>query len=230
MTQNDKLAELQTTLSEETAATLRDVLTDSEEWHEVKWKEVLLQIVSRVSSLVFLGPELGRNAALLDIITQYSNKTTTAARVLKRWPRSLVPYVHWFLPEMKELRNILEEANRIISPILQKRREQKAANGNVKFQDALGWFEEIAEEKGISYDAACYQIGLSVAAVLTSTDITCQNILDMCRNPHYVEPLREEIRAVLGNGEWKSTTLHNLKLMDSALKETLRLKPNAIGK
>lgn len=43
LTQNDKFAWLQPALSVETAATLRDILTDSEEWHEVNWNKALLK-------------------------------------------------------------------------------------------------------------------------------------------------------------------------------------------
>ncbi|GKT66978.1 cytochrome P450 [Colletotrichum tofieldiae] len=80
---------------------------------------------------------------------------------------------------------------------------------------------------GVNYDAAAQQLGLSISAILTSNDLMSQSIMDLCRNPEMFEPLRKEIRSVFGDGGWKPTSLYNMKLLDSVLKETLRLKPVA---
>ncbi|KPM45297.1 hypothetical protein AK830_g1253 [Neonectria ditissima] len=46
--------------------------------------------------------------------------------------------------------------------------------------------------------------------------------------PQVIDDLRREIVAVIGEGGWKKTSLHNLKLMDSVLKESQRPKPHQI--
>lgn len=142
LTQNNKIAELQPALSKETADTLRDILTDSEEWHELNWNATLLPIISRISSLVFLGPELFKNPDWLRITVEYTAKATAGARVLRRWPRFLIYYIHWFLPEIRELKCMVQEARNIIRPILQRRRDEMAAGKKVtSYRDALGWYE-----------------------------------------------------------------------------------------
>ena len=125
---------------------------------------------------------------------------------------------------------MVNEARQTVAPILQKRREQKA-NGSAgsEFNDSLQWYEDLANKRGIQYDAATQQIGLSIGAILTSTDLVSQAMVDLSRNPESIEPLKQEIRRVVGDGDFNPTTLHNLKLMDSALKETLRIKPVAVG-
>ncbi|OMP84406.1 Ent-kaurene oxidase [Diplodia seriata] len=58
-------------------------------------------------------------------------------------------------------------------------------------------------------------------------------VFDLCRNPQWIEPLREEARSVLaadegGDGDgavWGKSTLVRLRLMDSVLKESQRLSP-----
>ena len=62
------------------------------------------------------------------------------------------------------------------------------------------------------------------------TDLVTQVIYDLAQNPEIIEPLRKEIIDVLTEGGWKKTSLYNLKLMDSVIKETQRLKPLECGK
>ncbi|KAG6141279.1 hypothetical protein E4U28_003122 [Claviceps purpurea] len=54
-------------------------------------------------------------------------------------------------------------------------------------------------------------------------------MLDIACNPELVEPLRKEIISVLGVAGWSKHSLYQLKLMDSVLKESQRLKPIAIA-
>ncbi|KAJ0328556.1 hypothetical protein COL5a_004867 [Colletotrichum fioriniae] len=79
----------------------------------------------------------------------------------------------------------------------------------------------------VDYDPADQQLALSISAILTSNDLMSQSIMDLCKNPEMFEPLRNEIRSVIGDGQWRPTSLYNTKLLDSVLKETLRLKPVA---
>ncbi|WQF89984.1 Putative cytochrome P450 [Colletotrichum destructivum] len=221
------IAKLNKPLSDEANSALKDILTDNEEWHEVLLGDVLIRIVARVSSVIFLGPELCRNPDWLKITVNYTNKATNAAKVLRRWPVFLYRVIHWFLPECQEARRMVVEGRKTIAPILEKRRAQKAADPSLEFHDALDWYESAAKKMGVDYDAASQQLGLSISAILTSNDLMSQSIMDLCQNPEMFEPLRNEIRSVLGDGGWKPTTLFNMKLLDSVLKESLRLKPVA---
>ncbi|KAK0381100.1 cytochrome P450 [Colletotrichum limetticola] len=221
------IAKLNKPLSDEANAALSDILTDNEEWHEVLLGDVIIRIVARVSSVIFLGPELCRNPDWLKITVNYTNKATNAAKVLRRWPVILYRTIHWFLTECREVRTMLIEARQIIAPILEKRRVEKAADPSLEYHDALDWYETAAKRMGVEYDPADQQLALSISAILTSNDLMSQSIMDLCKNPEMFEPLRNEIRSVLGDGQWKPTSLYNTKLLDSVLKETLRLKPVA---
>lgn len=224
------MAKMAADLSKEAAVALEEILTDSKEWHEIDLNMTILRITSQVSSLIFLGPELCRNPKWLDITVSYTAKATGAARVLRQYPRFTHKIVHWFLRDCQDLRRMVNEARQTVAPILQKRREQKAKGSTgVEFNDSLQWYEDLANKRGIQYDAATQQIGLSIGAILTSTDLVSQAMMDLSRNPESVEPLKEEIRRVVGDGDFNPTTLHSLKLLDSALKETLRIKPVAVG-
>jgi cytochrome P450 len=190
--------------------------------------------VARLSSRIFLGEELCRNEEWLKITVGYTVDLMRAAEQLRQVPGPFRRLVHWFLPEAKGLRAEVRRAGEIIRPVLEKRRREKElhrAQGKppVEHYDAIEWFEQIALDKGRSYDPEIVQLFLSTVAIHTTSDLLTVTMLDIARNPDIVEPLRDEIRSVVKNGQLMKKGLNEMKLMDSVIKESLRMKPIGIG-
>jgi cytochrome P450 len=176
---------------------------------------------------------LCRDPEWLRITINYTVDAITGALALRLWPSFIRPVVHWFLPYCQKVRKYLAEGRAIIDPVLKKRREEKrtaAAMGNVaeKHLDAMEWLEEVA--KGRKYDPVTAQVMLSLAAIHTLSDALTQVLHDLCQHPEVIQSLRDEIYSVVHEHGWQKSTLYNLKLMDSVLKESQRLKPAALGK
>lgn len=91
-----------------------------------------------------------------------------------------------------------------------------------------GRFER--EARGREYDPTVAQLTLSFAAIHTTTELVTQVMTDICRNPEILDDLRREMVEILRDGGWKKASLYNMKLLDSVIKESLRLKPTAISK
>jgi hypothetical protein len=91
----------------------------------------------------------------------------------------------------------------------------------------IEWAEEMA--KGATYDAALLQMKVSLASIHTTSDLVTQTLFNLCSRPELVDDLRKEIIEVIGQQGWVKPALYQLKLMDSVLKETQRLKPISIG-
>ena len=192
-----------------------------------------MQLVARLSSKVFLGDELCRDEAWLKITIAYTVNLFLAAEKLRLWPSAIRPLAHWFVPECRLLRAQVAEAKALIGDVLKRRRAEKAAaraegRPEPEHNDAIEWFEK--ESKGRPYNAVNAQLGLSLAAIHTTTDLLTQSILDIAQHPEAVGPLREEIIEVISEGGWKKATLSKLKLLDSTIKESQRTKPMSIGK
>ncbi|KAI3393843.1 hypothetical protein diail_3570 [Diaporthe ilicicola] len=140
--------------------------------------------------------------------------------------------VHWFLPSVQKLRAQIQDANNIIVPLVHRRRAMRAeaiASGQPepRFNDAIDWFEEFFDGK--PYDPVGLQINLSVGAIHTTTDLLYWTMICIADHPEYFNLLREEIIRVLSSEGWKKTSLYNLKLLDSVIKESQRLKPTSIA-
>ncbi|KAK7402713.1 hypothetical protein QQX98_011535 [Neonectria punicea] len=217
------LAKLGEPLSEECDIITRESFTDNKEWHDVVLKEGILAIVARMSSRIFVGKELGRDPKWLSTIMGYAELSIQAMQPLRLWPEVLRPLVVWFTRDPAKLRAYIKDANAIIFEEMDKRQKETRAR---QLPDAIEWFQEIA--KGQKYHPGLSQLILATVAIHTTADLIAQAMYDIIGNQELIDDLRKEIITAIGEGGWKKTSLHNLKLMDSVLKESQRLKPNQI--
>lgn len=91
---------------------------DHQAWKVHDIKQDVVRIVARLSSRVFLGPELSRNEQWLRIARDYTVDAFTAAQTLLALPKLVQPTAAWFLPVCRRLRNEVKEGRRLIEPIV----------------------------------------------------------------------------------------------------------------
>ncbi|KAL4892150.1 cytochrome P450 [Aspergillus ambiguus] len=219
-------------LSSETAMVLDKFWTNNTEWHDINLRTAVLGMVAQLSSRVFLGDKICRNPDWLRITVDYTVDSFVAAQELRLWPKPLRSFVANLLPSCRKIRDELQEAKDIITPVLEERRKAKEAvlrEGRTpeRYVDALQWMEESAQ--GRPYEPAVAQLSFSLAAIHTTSDMLTQVLLDLCGKDDLISELREEVITVIREEGWKKTTLYKLKLMDSVLKESQRLKPIGIA-
>ncbi|KAG8631785.1 hypothetical protein KVT40_000925 [Elsinoe batatas] len=220
-------------LSEETEFALDHNFGQSAEWHTIVLKPAILDIIARISSRIYLGDELCRNTEWLSTTKIYTSAFCAAPVKLGMIPAPVRRVAHWFVPECKILREQVREARRIIDPLVRRRQVLQAearseGRPDPRFNDALGWAAEESAKNGMDYDPAVTQLALSMLAIHTTYDLFQQCILDLAQNPHFIEPLRQEAIEVVQRYGWTKQGLYHMKLLDSALKETQRLKPGSM--
>ncbi|KAI1497974.1 cytochrome P450 [Biscogniauxia marginata] len=228
------LAKITPILSDEAANALLTNFGASLEWSEVNIKDCLLDVVARISSRIFLGDQLCHNKQWLDITKQYTANFFVGATKLRVYPGIIRRFVHWYIPECKKLRTQLDEARRVITPVVEQRRKAQqaavAAGQQVpEFNDALEWADQEATAKGIKCDPATFQLLLSTVAIHTTTDLLVQSMICIAQHPDIFQPLREEISQVLRSRGWTKSALSNMRLLDSVIKESQRVKPSSIA-
>ncbi|CAI6087324.1 unnamed protein product [Clonostachys chloroleuca] len=225
------LNKITTPLSEEASTAVRDVLTDNPVWHELSPYAALLQIVARLSTRVFLGEAMCSDPEWIQASTEYTTMAFGIGDKLRSIPRSLRWTISWFLPSCYELRRKLTKCRKVLAPHIARRKsmvaEAEGRGEKISFDDSIEWFEK--EYAGAPHDAAIKQVTLSVVAIHTTTDLLLQTMSDIAMHPELFEPLREEVVRVLTKEGLKKASLQSLKLMDSVLKESQRLKPSLLG-
>lgn len=198
------------------------------DWKEICIRETTVNLVTRLSGRVFLGPELCRKEEWLNTAIDYTNHSGGAAIKLNLLPPILRLPFSWISQDCKNVVKDLEKARSILNPVVSERRalkEQALVEGKPApvFIDGIEWAEHQAGEQ--TYDAALAQLGFAAASVHTTTDLLTQTLLHLSNNPALIEPLREEIIGVLRTSGWKRNALFDMRLLDSAIKEAQRWKP-----
>ncbi|KAM3503155.1 hypothetical protein MY10362_004366 [Beauveria mimosiformis] len=223
-----QLAKVTGPLAEETSLALSDLLTDSTEWHENNVRQTVLHLIARISSRVFLGEKVCRNADWLRVTKEYTVESFKAAEELRQWPYLLRPIVNRFLSSCLSTQAMLREARAIMTPILKKRyavRDAATSAGMpyAESNDAMDWFDIADPER--RHDAVNFQLAMSFAAIHTTSDLLSETLLRIAKNPNIIPALREEIVSVYRSDGWEKTALYKMKLLDSTIKETQRIKP-----
>ncbi|KZL74216.1 cytochrome P450 [Colletotrichum tofieldiae] len=226
-------------LSEEATLVLHEILGGSTaahfstitEWHQITPKDDIIQIVSRLSARVFMGEELCRDDEWVRVSANYASAAFSVGGELGHWPRWTRRIVHWFLPSCWKVRHLLATCRKVLKPHLERRHTCKVtalAHGDTKpvFNDSIEWFEQEETKKR---DATTRQIALSLVAIHTTSDLLQQTMIDLAYHPELFEPLREEILRVLNAEGLTKTALYSMKLMDSVIKESQRMKPHTLS-
>ncbi|KAJ9489594.1 hypothetical protein VN97_g3684 [Penicillium thymicola] len=215
-------------VASETVAVLKTICTDEQDWHKLKLKQAIAAIVAQVTGRAFLGHDFCREPAWRDEIVRWSHQMITAARELHTWPKFLRPIVVWMLPSCKRLRETVEVTRRNLRPVIKERHAIIAArkeNGESSETGscALDWLEEVAQ--GRQYDPVAMQICLAFVGMDTTADLVFHVISDLSQDQELVNALREEIKSNLDGKRFTKQELQNLKLLDSVIKESQRLRP-----
>lgn len=219
-------------IADEVDRTLRTELPPCKDWTEVNINSKLLRIVAIVSGRVFLGPELCHDEAYINAAINYTIDVMLALRAVQ----GLTPWQRWLkgssLPEVMNLDKHEEEATRFLRPVIAARRQaEKDEPGYQKPDDMLQWLMDAQglgerEERQL----AKLQLTVSFAAIHTTTLTATNAFYNIAAHPELVPELRQEIQTVLGEhgNRFTSPALQKMKKLDSFLKETLRLHPNAM--
>lgn len=239
MTQQDltrSLPRLTAALSSECAAALEDALGGGKEWHDVEVRSgVSLPLVARLSTLVFMGPESCYDREWIDIVIGFTVNFMLANMALRAYPRWLRPLANHVEPQCRLLRAQERRAREIIDEKLAARRafkeeEQNMGSGSeAQPSNALDWFQSQHRRLGGEYNPTLTQLMLSLVAIHTTADLLTQVILDLAVHRELMEPLRKEIMEALDGKPIDKAATHKMKLLDSVMKETQRMKPIQIG-
>ena len=221
-------------LVEETTAAVHDIFGENGEWHETLVKQNILDLVARLSSRVFLGKPLCRNKRWLEIAKGYTVNAFLSARILRMLPSLVRPFVHWVLPPYIKLRRDTRDAEKLIMPEVEMRKERaakalEAGQKPPKTADTIGWMYEIAKERAEQKNYVAAQLSLTLAAIHTTSEAMTQALLDLCEHPEMIQPIRDEVIQVIGEEGWSKQALYKLRLLDSFLKESQRIHPPSAG-
>ncbi|KAK8867692.1 cytochrome P450 [Apiospora arundinis] len=173
--------------------------------------------VSSMTSTVFIGEELTHAGGWGNIVMEYFPEAWRIRNALKPWPYALRPLVKPFVVKDNKLEDILAKAEQYLDEPIKKRRSPD--NEDVDILKFLAEYNESPRK------VALQVVGIITGALNTSTHALMEAIYHLCAHPEYIPDIRAEARAALAseNMQWTYEVSKKLHLLDSFLKESLRV-------
>ncbi|KAI7776583.1 hypothetical protein LA080_004788 [Diaporthe eres] len=210
-------------------------------WKEVKVWNSAIRIISGAANGAFCGSPLCRDLDFLDRVADHALFLFGGAIGVGLFPVTLRNWVGG--PILSIISQAM--ANRVFKksrPVVTERLEKTAklkADPDYDWtppEDALQWlidecYASPNPEEQLDLKRVCYRLLIMNDVSLLTTAYTCQNLLlDLfSTDPRlgYVEALRDECARALAEsgGIWDHTAVKKLRLVDSAIRESMRLNP-----
>ncbi|KAF8799220.1 cytochrome P450 [Phlegmacium glaucopus] len=220
---NDSFADLR---DEVDIAFSEKIVLPSEEWQRFGALDMTLEVVSRVAHRLFVGLPLCRESDYQSLNTMFAMDISKAASVIRLFPPFLQRFVG--LP----FANVTLSMKRIIffiRPLVEERWRNIQLYGRNypgKPEDLLSWF--MAEVDGDTDEMklehiAFHLLMLNFGSVYTTTTSFTQALFHLAAHTEYIEPLREEMEAVILEEGWTKQAMGGMNKLDSFLKESQRL-------
>lgn len=228
---SDREARVTPAMREEVVEAMASELPSSSEWTETTIHDKLLRIVAKSTGRIFIGPECCRDETYINGATNFINDLYLASTEIGKIPWLLRPFKAPRLPTTKLVRDRMKNFADILEPVIRKRKQDAAEQGDdyQKPDDMTQWMIESVDRIGDKevMDIALEQAGISFSAVNSTTQHTSLAFFTLAANPELGPIFLEEINQCLeeSGGEWTNQALHNMKKLDSFLKEVARFEP-----
>lgn len=180
-------ASLIDTIVAEADSSIRGQIGDIADWETFPIRETLLDIISRISSRIFLGPEVGSDPRWLRVAKQNAIDTFVAAYTLHMIPSILRPALQWVIPACSRNRGHVREAHKVLEPQIKSRLEEESRDTTASEKpkrpaDAFSWMIEVS--KGRKIDFVGGQMFLTLAGRENMSRLRC-GMLTACSLPHH---------------------------------------------
>ncbi|KAL3490296.1 cytochrome P450 [Aspergillus germanicus] len=201
-------------------------MTISLDWQKIHLQQMASSLIAEVAGCLLYGEEIGTDERVVGSILRYAMSSAVAAPELHMWPKALQPIVHWFLPSCRRVRSDLHEACSILNPLIERKKLNEKFQDDEDRESATDLFRYLEyTSKTTPGDPAHLAIMLSLAAIHTTSTILTSIVYKICEHPSLIDELRQEILETVQEHGWTKGGMEKLRLLDSVMKETLRLLP-----
>ncbi|RPD62663.1 cytochrome P450 [Lentinus tigrinus ALCF2SS1-7] len=202
---------------------------DESEWVKVNILHATQKIIARASNRIFVGLPACRNEAYLDLAIKFAIDVMKDMFFLGLAPPPMRPFLsRCFSAARRSIRGSVPH----LKPLLDERRAKMEAYGDdypEKPNDMLQWVLEEALPRGQGdYQIAERIMVMNFAAIHTSSNSISHALLHLAEEPKYIQPLRDEVEAVVAAEGWTKNAMGKMWKIDSFLKESQRVNGVAL--
>ncbi|KAF8078797.1 cytochrome P450 [Lyophyllum atratum] len=211
-------------MRDEMVAAFSDVILNvsTSEWTSVSATDAITEIFSRLCNRVVVGAQVCRDPELTAFNKKLLKSKTRGAAILGALPRPLHATVVYLF---SGLFGRVKKIRKVLDPIIEQRRQKPEMYGKEYSHDLLSSLvAESSDPKAFS-DISRTVIAFNLHAVptLSLTFIHALYHLAIASPEDVVQPMREEVKAMVRRGGWTPSALERMRRVDSFLKESMRL-------
>ncbi|KZT10575.1 cytochrome P450, partial [Laetiporus sulphureus 93-53] len=204
---------------DEVQAAFKEVLpVQSDEWVAVPVIRSMQKIVAHVTNRVFVGVPFCRNEEYLNTVVNFAVDVSKGRMILSYVPQLFKGIVGSMLPWSKRATS---QVGVFIKPIIEERLRNFLEHGD-------GWADkplmDEAKKTGGSPDVVVSAMLFSnFAAIDSSSNSITHAIYHLAANPECMQPMREEIEAVVKEQGWSKVAVGKMWKLDSFMRESQRI-------
>ncbi|KAI6040413.1 cytochrome P450 [Pisolithus marmoratus] len=190
-------------------------------WKRIVAAEVMRKIVCRTSNRVYVGLPLCRDPDWIELNSRFAIDWITDANILKMFPTFLAPFVSKILPNAA---GSIKRATKQLEPVIKERlrcMREYEDEWSDKPDDILQWLIDEKQESSTRL-FALRVLTINFASIYLISNTFTQVLYNLAAYPQYVEPLREEVDAIIQEHGWTAEAIALMRKVDSFLAETLR--------
>ncbi|KAF6832753.1 cytochrome P450 [Colletotrichum plurivorum] len=199
-------------------------------WADISMNPCLRPLVNQAFGRVLVDAPLCSDADWVNAASGIGLKLMLAARDLRGLHAWLRPVVKHFLPSYRTLMAARRRLAERIAPLVKARLLQDGALKE-KSHDMIGY--QLQHSKGWRATDVDFQAGQIFDNVFAGdnqiVNALLQCIYDLASLPEYQQPLRDEVRRVLGQSNYITLeALSRMPKVDSFMKEVIRIRPGTL--
>ncbi|KAI9777404.1 MAG: hypothetical protein M1839_008917 [Geoglossum umbratile] len=212
--------------------------TDTDQWQDVSLHDTMMEIAARMSTRFFLGPTLCRNREFIRAASRYARSIVYTAMLIRFLPVPLRPLLGRLIAV--PIQYFFRQWGKYSFPLIKQRMDdlqRKSRDPSFDYKepnDFLQWQIHVSLAHPDPGEHAGPVIGaraaiVNFASIHTSAMVTAGTLMDIYSTPPeegVAQYLHEEVIRILGeeSGVWTKAGLQKMTRLDSAVKETLRLR------
>lgn len=202
------------------------MLKKSLEYHEVMLKDSVWKMFGQIMSRTFINDkDFYRNPEWVNASSEYVELSALAGYELRAFPRWAKRWVAPFLPNCRKLQSLFKHINILLEPLKKKLDGQKL---EIDSNSPLSFLHQKLD--GQSDALASMLIALCLVSYDGGGELFTHVLHSVFTDDQLINDLRSEIVNVVGDKGFNKSTLQGLVLMDSVLKEAMRMHPESVRK
>ncbi|KAK0448937.1 cytochrome P450 [Desarmillaria tabescens] len=216
-------------VQDEIKAAFKDNVPITEDWVEVPAYKTILQIVCRASNRMFVGLPLCRNPDYIKLNIDFTMNVVACAHIINLFPSILAPIVGSIVTPR---RRAMTQMENFLGADIRERLHQDDVNGKDwpgKPNDLLSWLIDgtngDSERRTVS-DLIVRMLGMNFAAIHTTSMSFTTGLFALAAHPEHVQILRSEVETIIAEEGWSKAAMGKMNLLDSFLKEAMRVYGN----